>query len=247
MKYFFCLIFLFGIINDSVGQKAAASLSTSQQQCFVELSRKVNPYANPNFFYQNKINVAKAAKFKSAGLDLQQMSRRAGGFSPLENALLSDCIITGQVVGAEELREPGTNFEMAYQIKVTERITGEKLPKLVTVKTQRPAQGFGFFGQARALQLGVGEEVLLYLEKVAVNPKSGEPKKQFEYEQISLRPGDEPTQEVLVPTARLRISKGQITDDYNRPLFSVKKFQKAARKVTAINDQNEFFTRDYCR
>ncbi|RYF85621.1 MAG: hypothetical protein EOO03_12975 [Chitinophagaceae bacterium] len=231
----------------AAAQKVKTDLSDKQKRCFSEKCRSLG-LPNPQFFYQNKININEAAGFRKYGVDLQQMSRRWNGFTALEQVLLVPYLVKAKVVGIEEAPLGAGQFRVIYNVAVEETISGEKLPEKIEIYSRSAGNNGSFFSFNNEPVLQLGEEAVLYLSEFTIAPQKQREKKAGEpvYEQISLKPDEKETKRVFVATLKYTSKNGQLFDAWNRPFAKEADFIRMAGNIYRLNKQKKFFSRSYC-
>jgi len=234
--------------NPASARQSDNDLPMKQKQCFSDKCRALGLH-NPQFFYQHKINISKAKDFRKNGVDLQQMSRRWNGFTPLEQTLLVPYVVKAKVVGIEDAPASLGQFRVVYSLKIDKTISGEKLPDKIQVHSRSHGGNGSFFSFNNEPVLQLGEEVVLYLNEMAITPREQKPRKPGTpiYEEISMRPAlEKEPQRIFIATLKYTVKKGQLLDAWNRPFAKEDEFTKLAGKLFKINQQKKFFKRSYC-
>ncbi len=193
---------------------------------------------NSNYFFDRKINLAKVAEFKTVGIDLNALAKKAGGLSFNENLLMRDLVILGTVSGREYDTDSQAYYHTKFTVDVEQVIKGKLSKSRIIVVLVSGALGVdSYVNVSGESSLFLGEKVILCLNMVDVKGMKAAKAKGTLQKEINI----EGTEFDIIDKYPLKA--GYVFDIYNKKVGTLNEVKSIAKKVESINDPENFVSR----
>ncbi|MFM7428305.1 MAG: hypothetical protein ACKO1F_00215 [Flammeovirgaceae bacterium] len=193
---------------------------------------------NSDYFFDRKVNLMKSAEFKTLGIDLNALAKKAGGLSFNENLLMRDLVILGTISGREYDTNPQAYYHTKYTVDIDQVIKGRLSKSRITVVSVSGALGVdSYMNVSGETSLFLGEKVILCLNNVDVKRMKTAKANGTLQKEINI----EGTEFDVIDKYPLKA--GYVFDVYNKKVGTLNEVKIIAKKIESINDSENFVSR----
>ncbi len=149
--------------NAAFASPAAAAV---HKAAFARKVKAMQLLREPDWYYRYQVDVTKDKALRKEGISLAKLDKQAGSGTYKENLLYTATVVRGKVIGKKDDARKEVYYHSLYDVQVDEVLAGHVTSTVLTVCLRSGKVGEVLVRSSAEPALGVGEQVVLYLNPV---------------------------------------------------------------------------------